>query len=472
MSPTLHIENELEGINLGDKRLDRRVMTIAGQAADAPAKSFPKMVEDASELEAVYRFFRNKSVKPAALLKPHQAATVRRCAEHRTVRVAHDTTAFFFAGKRKGMGAVSKGEGFYAHVALAIGPGEERAPLGVLAVSPFTRQKRGGTLKLAERNKKLNATPRHKKESFRWQRAAAETQALGCQASFIHVMDQEADDYALFAELIAKGERFVIRGHAWRRVGPNPNQQGSEHVQERLERVGTSVTRRVALGERKKPTLGHAARGERDATLHVRATRVQLGKNQCAQTNIASIWLNVVQVFEPNPPKGEEPVDWTLFTTEPINSRAAITEVVDHYRARWRIEEFFKALKSGCAFEERQLTDFKALVRVLAVYTPVAWRLLALRVLARLPEPPPAHALFSDEQLILLRVLADRRKRPLPSKPTVRDAMLAIAAVGGHLKRNGDPGWITLGRGYEDFLIAQAGWRAAVAHAAAASKDM
>ena len=32
---------------------------------------------------------------------------------------------------------------------------------------------------------------------------------------------------------------------------------------------------------------------------------------------------------------------------------------------------------------------------------------------------------------------------------TARDVLLAVAALGGHLKHNGEPGWITLRRGYE-----------------------
>jgi hypothetical protein len=51
-------------------------------------------------------------------------------------------------------------------------------------------------------------------------------------------------------------------------------------------------------------------------------------------------------------------------------------------------------------------------------------------------------------------------KKPLPARPTVRDAMLAVAALGGHLKNNGDPGWLVLGRGLYDLLLLELGWRA------------
>lgn len=71
-----------------------------------------------------------------------------------------------------------------------------------------------------------------------------------------------------------------------------------------------------------------------------------------------------------------------LFTSEPVNTLAEATAVVDHYRARWVIEEYFKALKTGCAFERRQLTSFDGLTRALGVFVPIAWRLLVLRTRA------------------------------------------------------------------------------------------
>jgi len=42
---------------------------------------------------------------------------------------------------------------------------------------------------------------------------------------------------------------------------------------------------------------------------------------------------------------------WSLITTEPIDIRAQIEFNVDAYRIRCGIEDFFKALKTGCQFE-------------------------------------------------------------------------------------------------------------------------
>ncbi len=147
-----------------------------------------------------------------------------------------------------------------------------------------------------------------------------------------------------------------------------------------------------------------------------------------------------------------------LFTTEPIATVAEIEAVVDHYRARWIIEEYFKALKTGCAFEKRQLCSYEGLLRALAFFVPIAWALFELRTLGREATARPATEVLSDDRLRLLSAMLEDRRQKLSENPTVRDAMLGIAALGGHIKNNGDPGWQVLGRGFRRFLEAEQGW--------------
>ena len=123
----------------------------------------------------------------------------------------------------------------------------------------------------------------------------------------------------------------------------------------------------------------------------------------------------------------------------------------------WTIEEFFKALKTGCQFEKRQLESAESLLNALAILSQVAWRLLLLRHLARSTKPNPAAQALTAKQLDVLRAVA---KRPLPKMPTARETLLAVAALGGHIKNNGDPGWLVLGRGMHDLLLLEMGWRA------------
>ncbi len=94
-------------------------------------------------------------------------------------------------------------------------------------------------------------------------------------------------------------------------------------------------------------------------------------------------------MLERDCPKGQEPIVWYLVTNEPIDTAEQVAEVVDAYRARWVIEEFFKALKTGCQIEKRQMESYEALRIALALFLPIAVRLLALRDAAR-TEPEQA----------------------------------------------------------------------------------
>ena len=169
--------------------------------------------------------------------------------------------------------------------------------------------------------------------------------------------------------------------------------------------------------------------------------------------------MNIVRAVEIDPPPGEAPVDWMLYTSLPVDSPEQALEVIDLYRRRWLIEEFFKALKTGCAFEKRQLESVHALLNLLAVSVPIAWHMLRLRTLARVEPNAPGASLLTAAQLHCLRQeLGKPGRMLLPKEPTVRQVLLAIARLGGHLANNGDPGWITLGRGLQDLLLLERGY--------------
>src|SRR6185295_1193455 len=108
-----------------------------------------------------------------------------------------------------------------------------------------------------------------------------------------------------------------------------------------------------------------------------------------------------------------EGLQWFLLTDLPIATSEEIAFAVDCYRARWTIEEYFKALKTGCQYEKRQLESAHSLLNALAVLAPVAWRLLLLRYLARHAPDRPATDALTPKQLEVLQAVA---KRPLPTR--------------------------------------------------------
>ena len=446
---------ELAEADLGDARRSRRLCLLAQRIAERPSESFPKALDDA-ELEAAYRFFGNDQITPEAILAPHFRQSARRASELPRIIVAHDTTQFEFAGqtKRDGLGHLIHpgAQGFFGHFSFAMSADGERRPVGLLALETVFRLEKPIGHKDWTPEQSLG-------ESARWLRGvdAVEEQLAG-RVKAIHVMDREGDQYALLAALAKADRPFVIRSFQDRRLA------GEDEARLRAAACAAKVTfrREVPLSPRPhiKGPKGkrHPARRHRIARLSFAATNVELKRTSDArQSQMQSLRLNVIHVFERKPPPGEPAVEWFLLTNLPVDTDEAIAFAVDCYRARWTIEEFFKALKTGCQFEKRQLESAHSLLNALAILAPVAWRLLLLRHLARSKKRAPASSALTDTQIDVLRAVT---KKPLPARPSVRDAMLAVATLGGHIKSNGDPGWLVLGRGMHDLLILEMGWRA------------
>jgi hypothetical protein len=267
-------------------------------------------------------------------------------------------------------------------------------------------------------------------------------------------MDREADIYALLASLVERGSRFVIR------VAQDRNAEDEDGVGKLFELLegGTEVvTRNVPLSRRSHATKQHPRRAERRADLTLSARTLTLRRPASALKSLPPVLtLNFVHAFEKHPTDGEVAIDWKLVTSEPCSSPEQVEAVVDAYRTRWVIEELNKALKTGCGIQKSQLESFESIFNLLAILLPVAVQLLALRSLAAEQKHALAIAALSRTQLEVLRAMA--KNVALPKDPTAEQALLAIASLGGHLKRNGPPGWIVLGRGFQNLVRYVEAW--------------
>lgn len=451
------IADEFIGAELGDVRRTRRLQRIAESAMQAPDVGFPRMVSDDSELEGVYRFFSNEAIKPEDVLRPHVTGTFERMRQAKApVLVIHDTTDLRFGGlhAREGLGPThGKQQGFLLHFALAVLQGEERVPLGSCGMLRIVRT----DLKKTRSKSWYEMSKDPTRESLRWAQLVEQVEHNAGKGERIHVMDREGDNYDLFALMLRLKTRFIVRACHDRALI-----EGGRLFAE-LANLKPVLHRDIELTERpddgKFNNTRQATRRHRSARLAIAGSTVSLRRTPSAHAPEKEIQVNVVHVWEPSPPKGEPPVFWILHTTEPIATQAQLLAVVDAYRSRWVIEEFFKALKTGCSIEKRQLESYHALSLALAVFVPIASRLLLIRSISRKLPSAPANVLLTDVQLQLLKYKFD-----LPTLPkTAEDAAYAVAKLGGHLKRNGPPGWLSLGRGLESLLLMQAGWTAAMA---------
>jgi hypothetical protein len=443
-------------VQLRDRRLASRLDRISQAVEANPSWSFPQLFPRSADLEAAYRFFGNPTVTPQAILSKHFADVRSAASQAETVLVIHDTSTFSFApeGQRSGLGrARTSGQAFFGHFALVVSDDNTRRPLGVADFKTWVRGEG------------------YSDERARWFELIASSTNRLAETSAIHVMDREADDYLLFCQLVASRHRFIIRLTHDRLL--TTEGKSKSKLSQAIAQLRCDVERQVRLSKRidgKRSPIQkqvHPSRSARTATLAIGATTVALAKprkhprdsEQKRAFNMPeSLRLNVVQVWEPHPPNNEPPVQWTLVTTESIEQAEDLVRIVDRYRARWTIEEYFKALKTGCSFKKRQLGDYEGLINALAVFMPIASRMLWMRSCAqRAPNASAATVISPDE----LEVLRTAGTIALPEHPSARDVLFAVAALGGHIRWNGEPGWQTISRGFQSLLMLTQGWRLA-----------
>ena len=436
------------------------------------------MCGTASQAEGLYRLVANPAVEASEIVRAHAQSTLKRAGQ-RPLLVVSDSSTFGYGKdtRRTGLGPTTdQGHGFTAHTSLLV---DELSglPLGLLAMHTWVRplevavdpaslvdangKALHGTKRGKPRKKPMKKQDDPSNESARWLRQARECSKQLGDRPHIHVTDRESDAYPYMDGLIRDKLRFVVRVSHDRVTTDG-------RLFDLLDGYEVQLTRTVHVSRRATPKgteqrRVHPQRTARDAILAISAGTVTLRRPSSApRTSSKSLTVNVVYVCEPNPPAGAAPIIWRLYTTESVDTPKAIARVVDAYVLRWLTEELYKALKTGCSFLEHQLESYKALRKLLAVLLVVAWKMLILRTAVRLVPQAPATVVLTPLQVQLLKNLHDRGhpRKSLPLKPTVKEAVYAIAGLVGHCKSNGDPGWQTLGRGLRRLLQAESDYHA------------
>ena len=448
------ISNEFNTIDLGDARRNRRLQSVVEALWANPDASFPVAFGSSAATEGFYRLVEGGHVQWEPLMDGHVDATLKRAAHAKAILALHDSTLPQFGGDAVRAGAFRTAKsksGFIAHTCLAVSADGAREPYGLLGMIPVVR--------LTD-EKEAAASPGtvYANESHRWIDLVTKVHdRVGPQKHIIHVMDSEGDCFDLLSHIVLLGDDVVVRLCHDRKLDETDVNGVALRLSNIVEGATVRLQRSVKLSARPAPTglkeaasKRHAGRDERTATMELRTVTATLLRPKEAASLDPFLTVHIVHVVEVDPPAGAEPVTWMLATTLPIETTADVERIVDIYRSRWLIEEWFKALKSGCAYEARQLESLSALLIAFALFAPIATRLLAIRWNGRNNPDRPATDLLTSTEIMLLRKVTKKRGKPLPPTFTVAEAMVAIATLGGFLPQNKTPGWQSLGRGFQE----------------------
>ena len=445
-SAALWAAQEMGHVQLGDCRRTARLVTVTTALAQNPNGTLPSTFTDWKDLRAAYRLFAEPDVTHDAIVVPHCQRVGQACQAPGQYLLVEDTTTLSFNthAATADLGPVNDhgGRGVLVHNTLALRvAGWEHDPvptvtvLGLAGQHCWSRPQTALKRKLKSKEGRLGRA----RESARWAVSLPVGPAARAGVQWIYVADRESDIYEVFERCAVRGADWVIRAAQARAL------MAEDHS------VFTAVAQAPVRGDLSlelRARLGQPARTMRAA---LRACTITLRAPWRPDGPLAPRTLQVVEVRELAPPAGSKPLVWVLLTSLPIRTRTQIKRIIGCYTQRWLVEEFHKALKTGTQMEASQLATGRALQTLCAVLSLVALRLLETKLYARaFPDEPVPPGQFAPE---LIRLLAAKLGCP-PGGWTQRTVWRGIARCGGFMGRqsDGEPGWITIWRGWRSLL--------------------
>ena len=436
--------NEFGGAPLGDARLSARLVESARHMAQCPMRAITGATNGARALvKGHYRLIDQPAageVTVANILKPHRERTLRRLRSDSVVLCVQDTTTLTFTrrGQTQGLGVIGSNQtgavarGLHLHATLAVNA--EGTPLGVLrarfdAPAPAARGRKA----------------REDRKSFRWiegLRDCAEATRELPETRLVCAMDREADFLDLFVERREHAPQvdLLVRAKVDRVLGKDTDDDADPVSRRLFDQVRNARVRGACTVEVKRLSArAKASKQARKAKRPARLAEMTLRHEPVALPcpGAAPVELWVVHAREEHPPADTEPLEWFLLTTLPVNQAEDARRILHYYTLRWRIEDYFRILKSGCKVEELQHHTAERLERAIAIKMVVAWRIqLMLRLGRETPGVSP-ELLFSDTELRVLAAFARSRKLDPPTH--LGETVELLARLGGWLGRTRDP---------------------------------
>ena len=286
---------------------------------------------------------------------------------------------------------------------------------------------------------------REEKKSWRWVEGlhdCAQAAHKLPETRVVCTMDREADFLDLFVEhrTHAANVELLVRAKVNRVLGKDTNAEGDQAVRRLFDEVRNAPVRGACTVEVSRQSARVKAskqpcKPKRPARLAETTLRYEPVALPCPGAEPVALWM--VHAREERPPPDAEALEWFLLTTVPVRSAADAKRILQCYALRWRIEDYFRILKSGCKVEELQHHSAERLERAIAIKMVVGWRIQLMVRLGREVPELPAEVLFSDIELRVLATFA--RSRNLAPPQHLGEAVEQLARLGGWLGRTRDP---------------------------------
>ncbi|WP_339745396.1 IS4 family transposase [uncultured Rubinisphaera sp.] len=481
------VMNEMQTVDLRDKRLERRLVNLLDTLSQASTASIPAACHNRAEMVAAYRFFDNDKVGFEDVLAPHIEATYQRVAQQSVVLLVQDTTELDLTrphSEMEGAGPLHNGRRCGALMHLLHAFTSDGTPLGTMSAEAWTREAKTDQSKVkrgsSEKRLQCKRKPFEEKESVRWLQTAehcAEIKYDCPETQLIMLADRESDITQVLNYCSCQTDfDWIIRADGDRVLNKSSATQPSVSMRDALRKTKPLYQQSLAVRSRESwgsPTVKHrpgkADRPARVVNVAVHFSEVTLNDPRPGRRD--GLTVNTLLVREVKPPKDVQPIEWVLLTSLCVDTREQAEQLIGYYLQRWMIELFFKVLKSGCKIESRRFEHIDSFLPSLALYLIIAWRSLYVCRVSRTHSDVSCELIYRESEWKSVWQVV-RRTLPPKQPPNLLEMTRIVAELGGYVNRKdtGPPGpqsmwlglqqmhliatcWITFGPGAKQFSV-------------------
>jgi len=405
--------------------------------------SIHKTCPDSSSRKGAYRFLSNPKVKESNLIEGLEEQCSRNV-EDKDIIAFCDTSSFNFTSHKgrltdfTGLGSIGSVHGthplgFLMHPIL-IHERTSGTPLGVSAVHLWARPEQ--TKREESERYDAKGTFIEDKESYKWIEPClfCKDGSLAKAKNITFVMDREGDIMEVFDRLTDNRTNVIVRVMHNRSIETQENEK--EKLYDYVSKQPIISTKYIKLKGNK--------RKKRTAEVEIKMAHCKLqwptGQKVSYKNNSDGIWVTIIEVKEKKHKgyKNEPLLIWRLITTKEIQTEEQAKEVIRIYEQRWRIEEFFKLLKSdGYNIESTELETGKSIRKLTLLLMKVSIKILRLKAARDGTTDMEVTDEFNSNEIACLEILNEElsgntKKQMNPYNPkNLAWATWVIARLGG-----------------------------------------
>lgn len=396
-----------------------------------------------SEIKGSYRYLRNTKVTESILIDSLGEQCANNVASKRVLAFCDSSTINIDNHKNRiqdfnGLGRIANNQhaqsiGFLVHPILVY-DAQTGSPLGVSEVKLISRSMEAGRAK--SRRWETKSIAIENKESYKWiEPCISSLKGSLKQAEHVtFVMDREGDIMEVYDRLKNERSDLLVRARHNRNVMDKQGHANMLYDLVRQSRIKGKIKLKIDSAKRKKRT----------AHLDIRYATCKLQWHKRQKVNIKNnndgVWVNIIEVRE-RKHRGyskESPLIWRLITTQQIATIQQAKEQIKYYEHRWKIEEYFKLLKTdGYNIESTELTSGRAIRKLLLILMKTSIKILQLKEASRNKGDIKLENVFNNEEIECLEYLnkqysgqTEKQKNP-HSQKTLAWAAWVIARLGG-----------------------------------------